>query len=345
MDEVIEAAESANAHDFIVRLPNQYDTHVGERGVQLSGGERQRICVARAFLKNAPILILDEPTSSIDSRTEAVILDALDRLMIGRTTFMIAHRLSTVRNANLILVLDQGELVEQGTEDELLQRDGLYRQLHDVQTRQRPPIARLPEERQIYLLPSPEQEPAHTSGLNRTGGEPGLASAYAIEWLDHSVPSRISASEEFQVWLRLRNSSVLSWPSDVMPEWAEVASTAASPAPTWTRHPVLISYHWVREPDDEMVVWDGVRTALPRDVAPEDEVLVDDVRIVAPEAPGNYRLQVALVHESVTWFENEGASTLTVPVLVTAQGRDGVAPADGEQPEPMLAGPRRGLQS
>src|SRR5207344_2737962 len=120
MDEVVEAAQSANAHDFIVRLPNQYDTHVGERGVQLSGGERQRICVARAFLKNAPILILDEPTSSIDSRTEAVILDALDRLMIGRTTFMIAHRLSTVRNANLIVALDHGRMVEQGTHDELL---------------------------------------------------------------------------------------------------------------------------------------------------------------------------------------------------------------------------------
>jgi ATP-binding cassette subfamily B protein/subfamily B ATP-binding cassette protein MsbA len=131
--EVIEAAKAANAHDFIARLPKGYDTELGEGGHQLSVGERQRICVARAFLKDAPILILDEPTSSIDSRTEAVILDALDRLSIGRTTFVIAHRLSTIRNADLILVLDQGQLVERGTHEELLGRDGLYRQLYDAQ--------------------------------------------------------------------------------------------------------------------------------------------------------------------------------------------------------------------
>ena len=136
-EEVVEAARAANAHDFIERLPQGYDTELGERGAQLSGGERQRICVARAFLKDAPILILDEPTSSIDSRTEAVILDALDRLMDGRTSFMIAHRLSTVRHADLILVVDQGRVVEQGTHEELLARGGLYRQLHDVQTRRR----------------------------------------------------------------------------------------------------------------------------------------------------------------------------------------------------------------
>ena len=98
-----------------MRLPQRYDTVLGERGAQLSGGERQRISVARAFLKNAPILILDEPTSSIDSRTEAVILDALDRLMVGRTTFMVAHRLSTLRNVSKILVMDHGRIVEQGT--------------------------------------------------------------------------------------------------------------------------------------------------------------------------------------------------------------------------------------
>jgi len=136
MEEVFEAAKAANAHDFVMALPQKYDTVLGERGVQLSGGERQRISVARAFLKNAPILILDEPTSSIDSKTESVILDALDRLMVGRTTFMVAHRLSTIRHADTILVLQRGELVEQGTHDELLALGGVYRQLHEMQTGQ-----------------------------------------------------------------------------------------------------------------------------------------------------------------------------------------------------------------
>jgi ATP-binding cassette subfamily B protein/subfamily B ATP-binding cassette protein MsbA len=133
MDEIVEAAKAANAHDFIMKLPDEYDTMLGERGAAISGGERQRVSLARAFLKNAPILILDEPTSSVDSRTEAVILDALDRLMIGRTTFMIAHRLSTLHDASMILVLDQGRLVEQGTREELLAAGGLFQQLYEAQ--------------------------------------------------------------------------------------------------------------------------------------------------------------------------------------------------------------------
>jgi ATP-binding cassette subfamily B protein len=136
-EEVREAAKAANAHDFISGLPNGYATVTGERGAQLSGGERQRICVARAFLKDAPILILDEPTSSIDSKTERVILDALDDLMVGRTSFMIAHRLSTVRHADQILVLDQGQIAERGTHEELVGRGGVYEQLHHAQTRER----------------------------------------------------------------------------------------------------------------------------------------------------------------------------------------------------------------
>jgi ATP-binding cassette subfamily B protein len=139
-EEVIEAAKSAGAHDFIERLPQGYDTELGERGAQLSGGERQRICVARAFIKDAPILILDEPTSSIDSKTEAIILDSLERLMAGRTSFMIAHRLSTIRQADKIVVIDRGRVVEQGTHEELVGRQGLYRQLHDAQTRKRRPV-------------------------------------------------------------------------------------------------------------------------------------------------------------------------------------------------------------
>jgi ABC-type multidrug transport system fused ATPase/permease subunit len=136
-EEVQEAAIAANAHDFIMRLPEQYDTVLGERGAKISGGERQRISVARAFLKDAPILILDEPTSSIDSKTEAVILDALDRLMAGRTTFMIAHRLSTIRNADNILVLDCGQLVERGTHEELMEKGGPYKEMRDLQDKRR----------------------------------------------------------------------------------------------------------------------------------------------------------------------------------------------------------------
>jgi ABC-type multidrug transport system ATPase subunit len=136
-DEVIEAARAANAHDFISALPHGYGTIIGERGARLSGGERQRVSVARAFLKDAPVLILDEPTSSIDSQTESVILEALQRLMEGRTTFMVAHRLSTIADADLILVLNHGEVAEHGTHHDLLAADGLYAQLHAAQNGRR----------------------------------------------------------------------------------------------------------------------------------------------------------------------------------------------------------------
>lgn len=132
-DEIREAARAANAHDFIRAMPKRYATKLGERGAQVSGGERQRISVARAFLKDAPVLLLDEPTSSIDSRTERDILAALRRLMEGRTTFMVAHRLSTIRDADLILVVDDGCIVQCGTHEDLIGQDGQYREMWEVQ--------------------------------------------------------------------------------------------------------------------------------------------------------------------------------------------------------------------
>jgi ABC-type multidrug transport system fused ATPase/permease subunit len=132
-EEVIHAAQVANAHDFIMALPNGYDTLIGERGVKLSGGQRQRLSIARAILKDSPILILDEATSAVDTETELLIQQALERLMHGRTTIIIAHRLSTVRNADNIVVLEGKEIVEQGTHDDLIAKNGLYHRLYTVQ--------------------------------------------------------------------------------------------------------------------------------------------------------------------------------------------------------------------
>jgi ATP-binding cassette subfamily B protein/subfamily B ATP-binding cassette protein MsbA len=132
-EELMHAAQVANAHDFIMRLPEGYDTAIGERGVKLSGGQKQRISIARAVLKDAPILVLDEATSSVDTETELLIQQALERLMVGRTTVVIAHRLSTVRNADQIVVLEGKGISQRGTHEELISQDGLYQHLWGVQ--------------------------------------------------------------------------------------------------------------------------------------------------------------------------------------------------------------------
>jgi subfamily B ATP-binding cassette protein MsbA len=135
MDEIVRAAELANATEFIDRMPDGYDTLVGERGVTLSGGQRQRIAIARALIRNHPILILDEPTSGLDARSEKLVFDALDRLMEGRTSIVIAHRLATIERADRIFVIQDGAIVETGKHEELLEKGGLYARLHEMQFR------------------------------------------------------------------------------------------------------------------------------------------------------------------------------------------------------------------
>ncbi|MBK7379294.1 MAG: ABC transporter ATP-binding protein [Ignavibacteriales bacterium] len=133
LEKIIEASQAANAHDFINEMERGYDTIIGDRGVKLSGGERQRLSIARALLKNPPILILDEATSSLDTQSELLVQQAIERLMKGRTSIVIAHRLSTIKNANKIIVINNGEIVEQGSHDQLIGQNGLYKKLYNMQ--------------------------------------------------------------------------------------------------------------------------------------------------------------------------------------------------------------------
>ena len=131
-EEVIEAAKNANAHEFIMSLPNGYETDIGQRGIKLSGGQKQRLSIARVFLKNPPILIFDEATSALDNESEKVVQESLEKLAKNRTTLVIAHRLTTIRNAEKILVLTENGIEEQGTHDELINKHGIYYDLYNV---------------------------------------------------------------------------------------------------------------------------------------------------------------------------------------------------------------------
>ena len=133
MEQVVEAAKIANAHDFIMEKEQGYETNIGDRGSKLSGGQRQRISIARAILKNPPILILDEATSALDTESERLVQEALDRLTTSRTTIAIAHRLSTIKNSDEICVMHEGEIVERGTHEELIKLNGYYKKLNDMQ--------------------------------------------------------------------------------------------------------------------------------------------------------------------------------------------------------------------
>ena len=143
-DEIVRAAQLANAHEFIVKMPQGYDTMIGERGATLSGGQRQRIAIARAIIRDAPLLIMDEPTTGLDAASEQLVLDALNNLMAGRTSIINAHRLATVRRADVIFVIKEGRIVEQGTHEELVARGGLYAMLYEIQFRREEEEDRIP---------------------------------------------------------------------------------------------------------------------------------------------------------------------------------------------------------
>ena len=221
---MVAAARAANAHDFIEALPDGYDTVLGDRGTRLSGGQRQRVAIARAILKDAPILILDEATSSLDNESERLVQEALARLMEGRTTIVVAHRLSTIRRADRIAVLDDGWLLELGTHEELLALDGLYAHLWRLQATEHPPAVE---------ATGPGRGHGHSRRLSRQAprASAGRAKRYSAQ------PS-VSRPHARYSWRAVRHRARAAparpdrrgWPSHTAPQRA-TAGSRSDPSP------------------------------------------------------------------------------------------------------------------
>jgi ATP-binding cassette subfamily B protein len=242
MAEVIEAAKAAQVHEFILSLPQGYDTVVGERGLKLSGGEKQRIAIARAFLKNPPIMIFDEATSALDTRAERAIQSELDRIAQGRTTLIIAHRLSTIVNADQIIVMDKGRIVERGRHEELLERDGLYAQLWNLQ-RQQAQVERL--ERRLA------RQPVNLAVLM----------ANAIDGLREAIEAR---GVKLYTDVDLDNARVTGDPSTLSQTLRELCMQAVEATPVDGRIELRLERH---EANARLTITDG-RHGLPSAVTP-----------------------------------------------------------------------------
>jgi ATP-binding cassette subfamily B protein len=259
MADVIEAAKAAQVHEFILSLPEGYDTVVGERGLKLSGGEKQRIAIARAFLKNPPIMIFDEATSALDTRAERAIQSELDRIAQGRTTLIIAHRLSTIVNADQIIVMDKGRIVERGRHDELLERDGLYAQLWNLQ-RQQAQVERL--ERRLARQP-----------LNLA-----VLTANAIDGLRELIDAR---RVKLYSDVDLENARVTGDPSTLSQALCAVLTQAVQATPLDGRIELKVERH---EANARLVVTDGRHGAAPGGTG-ATRAEPPRLRLVPPAAP------------------------------------------------------------
>ncbi len=262
MSDVIEAAKAAQVHEFILSLPEGYDTVVGERGLKLSGGEKQRIAIARAFLKNPPIMIFDEATSALDTRAERAIQSELDRIAQGRSTLIIAHRLSTIVNADKIIVMDKGRIVERGRHEELLERDGLYAQLWNLQ-RQQAQVERL--ERRLA------RQPVNLAVLM----------ANAIDGLREAIELR---GVSFFSDVDLENARITGDPSTLAQVLRELIMQAVQATPVAGRVELRLERH---EANARLIITDG-RHAMPAAAAPAPAARPESpvrLKLVQPPPP------------------------------------------------------------